>query len=54
MFTQFSFEFILRRLEGDALSTIIDTELVRLAVGVRVVCWSVVKANKIKIKLLLN
>jgi len=31
---QFSFEFILRRFDGDALSIVIDTELVRLAVDV--------------------
>jgi hypothetical protein len=29
---QFSFEFILRRFDGDAASTIFDTEPVRLAV----------------------
>jgi len=34
---QFSFEFILRRFDGDAPSNIIDTELVRLAVGVKVI-----------------
>jgi len=34
---QFSFEFILRRFDGDAPSTVIDTELVRLAVGIKVV-----------------
>jgi len=30
---QFSFEFILRRFDGDAPSIVIDTELIRLAVG---------------------
>jgi hypothetical protein len=34
---QFSLEFILRRFDGDAPSTIIDTELARLAVGVKVI-----------------
>jgi len=33
---QFSLKFILRRFDGDAPSTIIDTELIRLAVGVTV------------------
>ncbi len=47
---QFSLEFILRRFDGDAPSTIIDTELARLAVGVKVIglivvccCWSLGK-----------
>jgi hypothetical protein len=52
---QFSFEFTLRRFDGDAPSTMIDAEPVRLAVGVPIEgliagcgCWSVVKPNFIK------
>ena len=35
MVKQFSLQLIFRRFEGDAASTVIETELIRFAVGVR-------------------
>lgn len=45
MIAQFSLQLIFRRFDGDAASTVSETELIRLAVGVRGGAGSVGKAE---------